>query len=357
MRKIGNKWRLLAEVLIDSTLVTIALFLLAYSTQQYLTLWFKSNFADAYSLFVSLGLVLISVSLPLSSFWLRKRLAQQPEPRSLPSEIKREDYSNWKKEAKYIKLRRSDLLYNMLVSTPSIYLGYVFVLFSQWLLGYLASHKYLNFVLNLAPSMQGLAVLALFALIAFILTIAPMFTALMGTLYLLRRFLNYPRDEDFIFAECILIAECLSRNDRSGAHKEVHNFAVSLTQFSRNWFNNKRKVYSQEVARLRKTKMALCRMVRFSDDYSSNQIGELFVNLGLSLVRGDDPNSFRNMNFLIENSKHYEPMGRWHRVMASIERYPTTVNLMNIIIYVVVLILALVAFALGYPTISNLLRG
>jgi len=351
-----NKLRLLVEVLIDTALVVIALYVLVYS-QQYLTTWFRSNFADTYALLVSLGLVLLSVSLPLSSFWVKKRFWRAPPQPPLPLEIRKADYLNWKREAKQIKLKRSDLLYGTLISVPPIYLGYVLALFSQWLLGYLAQHQYLNFILNMASWAQALTVLGLFALIVLILAIAPMGTALMGTLYLTRRYLNYPKDEDFIFAECILIAECLSRNDRSRAHKEIHNFLSSLTQFSRNWFNGRRKVYSQELSTLRKNKMALCRMVRFSEDYVSEQIGELFVSFGLSLRRGDDPSSFKSLNLLIENAKQYEPIGKLRRLSRSIERYPTTVNLINLIVYLSVLVVALVLFALGYPAISNLLKG
>lgn len=356
-KKPRNKWRLFVEVLIESLVVVFSLYILAYSTVRYLAAWFNSNFADNYSLFVSLGLVLVSMSLPLLTFWLKKRFGHPLAQEKVPSEIRKQEYPKWKKEARLIKLRRGDLLYGTLISAPPIYLGYVLILFSQWLLGYLASHQYLNFVLDLAPWAQGLTVLFLFALIASILTIAPMSTALMGTLYLVRRYLNYPKDEDFIFAECILIAECLSRNDRSGAHKEVRNFLSSLTLFSRNWFNSKRKVYSQEMSILRKNKMALCRMVRFSEDYVSNQIGELFVSFGLSLRKGDDPTSFRNMNSLIENLRQYEPVGRWRRLTSNIERYPTMVNLINLVVYVSVIALALAAFALGYPAISHLLRG
>jgi hypothetical protein len=60
---------------------------------------------------------------------------------------------------------------------------------------------------------------------------------------------------------------------------------------------------------------------------------------------------------LIENAKQYEPIGRLRRLSRSIERYPTTVNLINLIVYLSVLFVAFALFALGYPTISNLLKG
>jgi len=352
-----KKLRLLAEIFIDSVLAVVAIYVLVYSTQQYLRTWFNSNFADNYSLFVSMGLALVSVSLPLSSFVVKKRLGHPPPQKPLPSEVKKEDYPDLKKEARNIKARRSDPLYGTLISAPPIYVGYVLVLFSQWLLGYLAAHQYLNFILLLAPLAQAVAVLVLFGVIVSALTVVPMLVTLMGSMYLVRRYLNYPKDEDWIFAECILIAECLSRNDRSGAHREVRSFLASLTSFSRNWFNTKRKVYSEELSTLRKSKMALCRMVRFSEDHTSNQIGEMFVDLGVSLKRGDDPSSFRNINFVIERSKPYEPIGRWRRYFGNIEMYPVTFNLINLLVSVTIIVLAVTAFVLGYPAISSLLRG
>jgi hypothetical protein len=127
----------------------------------------------------------------------------------------------------------------------------------------------------------------------------------------------------------------------------LYILAYSVERYLTAWFNsNFADNYSLFVS-----------LVRFTEDHVSNQIGELFVSFGLSLRKGDDPSSFRNLNFLIENSKQYETMGRWRRLTSNIERYPTTINLINLVVYLSVMALALAALAFGYPAVSHLLRG
>jgi hypothetical protein len=181
-----------------------------------------------------------------------------------------------------------------------------------------------------------------------------MFIAMLGVLCFMRRYLNFPTEEDFIFSECILVAECLSRNDRRGAQREIPRFLNSLAVLSRNWFNFKRNLYSPEFSILKKNNRALRRMVMFTSEYEIDRVSEMFVGFGLSLERRDYPRSFRNLKNLADSSKEYKPMGIMERFLGGIERYPTVTTQ---VISVIVTVISVILFIVGYHQIASMLHG
>jgi hypothetical protein len=134
-----------------------------------------------------------------------------------------------------------------------------------------------------------------------------------------------------------------------GARKEVLRFLTAVTQFSRNWLNTRRDVCSQEFSSLRKNRTALCRMIMFSPDGFIDQIGELFVGFGSALRSGDYPSVYGYLRSLEANFDKFKPYSRIQRILGSIERYPRVVT-------IVLIILALVVYAIGYPQLASLLK-
>lgn len=315
----------------------------------FLLTWFNTSFADSFALLYSLILLFLSISLPVVYLILDKKYFEREQRTEPPSEIAKQDYPKWKEVARRIKLRKKDLSSNLIISVPSVYLGWVLILTAQMVMGLLARYHYLDFLLYLSPFWLALSILALFGVIASTIAILPMILALLGTQYLVRRFLGYPTDEDVIFAESFIIGDRLASRDRMGARKEVPRFLGAITQLSRNWLNTRRAVYSQELSALGKNRTALCRMIMFSPDGFIDQIGELFVGFGSALRNGDYPSVFEYLRSLEANFRGFIPYSRIQRILGSIERYPKAVT-------IILIILALVVYAIGYPQIASLIK-
>ena len=154
--------------------------------------------------------------------------------------------------------------------------------------------------------------------------------------------LGYPKDEELIYATCFIMAKHLMDGERLKAKREVRALLNCFTGFTRHlFFNPRRRVYSPELDLFRSGKAEVCRMIMFS----TKNVAELLMNLGLAMVRNDDPTAYSTIKQLEEIVKEYgEPKGRFHRFLGGIERYPHTSPL---ILTIIVLIIAVIYYLLS----------
>jgi hypothetical protein len=351
MIRIKNSMRKLAILGAMVLSVTLSVAFLAQAGQ-FAYYWFQDKFTDMHLILYSVACFLLSLMVSLILLKAEKQMKWFLPKAAFPQKIHRQQVEKWKPVAHDIIGKSEDLSYGCILSAPTIYSGFFLSFVCQFLILYFAENHYLDFISSIPTS--GLQILTfLILLFALLLMIAflPMALVILLTLLLMRRYLDYPRDEDVIFAECILIAESFSRNDRLSAKNRVGRFLRTLTQFSRNWLNKRRKIYSPEFTILRKSNIAICRMLMFGQEY----VAELFTNFGLALATGDDPKAFGYLCRLVSNAREFgEPIGRIEKILNKIERYPKAINLL---IYTVVFVVALLTFFLGYPNLASLIRS
>lgn len=309
--------------------------------------WFDTAFADNGALLSSFGLFALAMAFPFIGIVLYKRYSSIWQIVEFPKDISKEEYPKWRTIATRIKIRRSDMSYNIILAMPSLYVGYFLMFTSLWLLSSLARYHYLDFLSHFSPIAQALSALGLLVAISLILTVIPMLLVVAVTLEFMSKYLDFPTDEDIIFAESFIISYNLSVNDRKGAQKEITAFVRSLTAFSRNWFNSKRRAYSQEIATIRNNRTALSRMILFAPNSLIDHVGELFLRFGLSLRNWDDAACFANLESLIMRLDDYRPLGRMQRVLNSIERYPKLIAILIAVCAVLI--------GLAYPQLAALI--
>jgi hypothetical protein len=336
-------------VLVELGLFYSVAFAAGYS-MRYMYTWFSSSFMNNFSIFLSLTLLALSCALLFCGLILFQRTRHYESTIEFPKEVPQEDYDKWRRLGGQIKNKKDSMIYNLILVLPSFYVGYVLLFLSFWFVGSLARYHYLNFLSTLPAFQQAFLTLGLLIIISLVLTFLPMLITINLTNEFMTRYLGYPTDEDIIFAETLVINYRLSVKDRKGANKEISPFLKSLTKFSRNWLNDKRKAYSQEFSKITGSKSALSRMLLFTPDSLIDQVRELFLKLGLSLRNWDDPECLKTANALIEKSNEYKPTSRIQRIANSIETYPKTITILTIAV-------AIILFILGYPQIAALIKG
>jgi hypothetical protein len=316
---------------------------------RFLQTWFSTNFADNLSIFLSLTTLVSSGVLLFFGFILYIRTIHYETVIEYPSTIPEEDFANWRMLAGQIKARKDSLVYNMILALPALYIGYVLMFVSLWFVGSIARYHYLNFLSTLPAVQQAFFALGILIVVSLIFTALPMLFLINITNSFMSKYLGFPSDEDIIFAETLIINYRLSVKDRKGAKKELGAFFKSLTKFSRNWFNDKRKAYSQEFSKLLSNKSALNRLILFTPDSSIDEVRELFLNFGMSLRNWNDPECLKATKSLISKFDEYKPTSRIQKIASSIETYPKTITIVTIAV-------SIILFIVGYPQIASLIH-
>ena len=261
--------------------------------------------------------------------------------KDFPREVTKENLDDLTERAEEIRKKSLQLRYVFAIVVPYVMLGILVFFGSMSLVFWLAQNHYLDFLLWFPPEMQiKLFFVLLFAIVIAIFLPTLTFLLLLG-IWLLRKYSEFPKHKEVIFAECFVIAKHLTDNERLMTKKEVGYFLACLTAFVRDWFNPKRKVYAPEFNSLRSGKNTISRMLMFSKD----EVSALLRDFGLAFVRDDSPEAFSHLKQLINKAEEYgELKGRFRRFLSTIEQYPHALPwILTIILIVAALIYYLVS--------------
>lgn len=158
-------------------------------------------------------------------------------------------------------------------------------------------------------------------------------------IWIFEKFLGFPKSDEKVFAGCFMIADYLTKKEKEKALKEVRGFTSYLSVFLSDSKRVKRKAYSTEFKLLIKGETQIKRMLLFSEE----NIAKLFMNFGLSFVRGEDQEAFSNLTKLIkEVLKYGEPKGTFSRFLASLNQIKYLLLLITAIIDLIGVILKII---------------
>ena len=153
---------------------------------------------------------------------------------------------------------------------------------------------------------------------------------------------GYPKIEEIIFSESILIGNHITKNRRIMAKNEVKFLLSSLSDFTLDFRNPKTKMYKPEIDLLIRARRSFQRMVMFSKKKNA----DILMNLGLAFVRDDNPEAFTNLKKLVEEVLRYgEPKGRFRGVFSLMERYPHSIKL---VVTIAVIVVSVILILCGY---------
>lgn len=218
---------------------------------------------------------------------------------------------------------------------PSLIIGFGLFFLMFWLL----QNRYLDFLLSFPTDLAVKMFFVLLIIVVGGISLPITVFLLLSTIWLMQKYMGFPKYEEIIFAECFIMGKHLRNNERLKAKEEVDIFLPWLKGFVRHLiFNPKRKVYSPEFDLLRTGKNEVCRMLMFSKD----NISELLMNFGLAFVRNDDPEAFSMLQQLVCKVRKYgEPKGRFRRFLSAIEQYP---HASPLILTIIILAIALLYY-------------
>ena len=330
----------------------LAMFMLLLGAIGNVIQWQMSKYESNDLLVMSVIFILLSLLSSYCMVWLDRKTRNQPKHYIvLHTRLKTGQFESLKEISQEIMKRAGDPAYANLIFAPVLYIGMLLGYASMYLFIFLGEHRYFDFLVAI-PSQALIIFILLFILfLAYVfIFVIPTILLLFLSKLLVEKYLDFPRDEDFIFAASFIIADHLATNDRISAKKGVSTLIKGLTQFQRNWLNSKRSVYSPEFNVLRKSQRAISRMIMLGQE----QIHECFLSFGMAFAEGNDPKAYDNLKRIVNNTMEFgEPVHRIAGFFSRIERYPRSTVL---VLGVIVLILAIVTSLMGYPDISAILR-
>lgn len=244
-----------------------------------------------------------------------------------PSEVTEDNLKQLNEKAKTIKKRAMVLLY-----ASTILYGIIA----------LASFPILYFVVGrlLLPSLETLP-----AETSFGITFVVFWVVFFLYVYMLYIFVELglmlafklPRHDERVFAECFIIADYLTNNEKRKAVREVDDFVMHLYSFARSGFYRS-KEYAHEFFLLSSGKTPIRRMLLFSE----NNTLELLRNFGLALVRKEDPKAFKLLNQIVSEVRNYgELKGTLRKILGALEKYQNLFTLLLFIASVILVVLGI----------------
>jgi hypothetical protein len=340
--------RLLLLFVVAFTLLLSVSFIFGYAVQLIGT-WYSSEFINYVAIISSIILFFICLMLSFLSIAVQRNYIFYESVLEHPSVIEKPEFVKWYKIAKRIKQKKDDLFYILFLSLPPLYAGYFILQTIVWAIGGMVKISSVSTMISSLPLAQQILLFIGFYLVIPSIVIIPTMIILFAiTSNFMTRYLRYPSDEDFVFAESFIISNFLANNDRTGAQKEMPAFTNALTRFSRNLNNLKRKSYNIEFSELRKNKTALSRMILFSPDVILPNLQELFLSFGLSFMNWNDSVCFNSVELLIRQLEGYKPVGRLQKLHREIESYPKEM-------YIVLISIVVIASFVGIPQLGALL--
>jgi len=266
-----------------------------------------------------------------------------------PEKVTEENLEELTERAEKIRDKTLQFRYGFSLALIYVLIAFPVVRGFFYLYSWLGVNGYLNFLLVFSGESLVLAFFILSAVFVLIFSLPILSIVLLSIIWIFRKYLRYPTNEEVIFAESFIIAKHLTNNERDKAKKEVGLLLATFTAFVRNvYFNSKRKVYSPEFDKLRSGKHQIGRMLMFSTE---KNIPDLFRNFGLTLIRNDDPEAFSNLNELIKEVEKYgEFKGRMGRFLSGLERYPNSLPWLISFIIIVIGIIYYILSGQRLPT-------
>ena len=136
---------------------------------------------------------------------------------------------------------------------------------------------------------------------------------------ILRKVFKFPSHEEKIFAQCVLMAYYLKKNERRKAVEQVDNFVSSLSVFSKDIFNKpQNKLYRPEFSLLIKGRNEIKRMLLFS----KKDIAGLLLKFGMAMVHKNDSEAYSSLSQIIKEARRYGEMkGRFQKFLVGVEKY------------------------------------
>lgn len=229
-----------------------------------------------------------------------------------PNEITKDNLPKLVENAKKTK-RKADLV---MWSTTVIYsIGSIIVLFIGFpLWGY--------FVIVTSPPMSPQEAFWTI-LISFIVFLQLVIVLLLFTSESAMKRVFHLSYEDWVFGECVLIADYMRNNKKEKAVSEVNNLSSSIRGLLWNSRRNSRnKLLSSELKALENGNKSIKRMLLFS---TQDTVGML-ERFALAFIHNRDSDVFFTIKDLIDEAKLFGEMrSLTQRVFGRLEKYPTVV--------------------------------
>lgn len=229
-----------------------------------------------------------------------------------PNEITKDDLPKLVKNTKKTK-RNADLVMH---STTIIYsiVGIIVLFFGFPLWGY--------FVIVTSPPMSSQEAFWTI-LVSFIFFYQSVLVLLLFTTESAMKRVFHLNYEDWVFGECVLIADYLRNNEKEKAVSEVDNLSSSIRGLLWNSRRNSRaKMLSSELKALENGSKSIKRMLLFS---TQDTIG-MFERFALAFIHNRDTDAFFMIKDLIGEAKLFGEMkSLTQRAFGRLEKYPTVV--------------------------------
>ena len=248
-----------------------------------------------------------------------------------PKEITKDNIQQLKKRATKIKKRA----FRLMIYTSVLYaiIGLIAMPFIFFYVGW--------FLLNTLPEMPSETFFGIF-LVVFVIVFELFLYLLLNLIELiLKKAFKFPSHAERVFAQCFLMAYYLTNNERMKAIKEIDDFIMHLSVFTKDMFNPKGKEYSHEFNMLIRGKNQIRRMLLFSEE----KIAELLTSFGLALIHNEDSKAFSVLNKLIDEAGKYGKLeGRLQKILAGMEKYPHSLTFVLSILAIILAILGILPY-------------
>jgi hypothetical protein len=250
-----------------------------------------------------------------------------------PNKITEENIQELKEKATRIK-KKAFLLMILTTVFYSIF-GFIFL----WYMFPFIGSSLLNAYPDLSPTTFWVTFLVVFFIVFEVFLIL-----LLNLLEpILRRALNFPRHEERIFAQIVLMVYYLKKNERRKAIREVADFITHLSVFTKDFFNYpKGKMYAPEFNMLITGRNQIKRMLFFSEE---KPISAILSNFGLSLVSNEEREAYSSLKRLIEEVQKYGKLeGRLSGILAQMKKYDVVVTWILLLIPIILAILGILPY-------------
>jgi hypothetical protein len=215
-----------------------------------------------------------------------------------PKEITEDNIESTLKRAKDIKGK---------TTASFILTGFVFSIIAVFLLfGFFFLDAYIINVLNPTSIFQGLLLFVVFLMLFGEFLVLILFDFVEK---IINRVIKLEFRES-VLASCILIANCLYKNERAKAKNEIEGFMAALLGLKR----TTGKAYSREISFLSDGRKQIRRMLSFSE----GSIPELFLCFGTNIYNNDDPMAYLLLKGLVKKTEEY---GKIEGFFKQIENY------------------------------------
>jgi hypothetical protein len=247
-----------------------------------------------------------------------------------PNKITEENIQELKEKAARIKKKA----FLLMLLTTGLY-GIFGIIFLRYMFPFIGS-SLLNAYPDLSPTTFWVTFLVVFVIIFLIY----LYFLLNLIEFVLKKAFKFPRHEERIFAQIVLMVYYLKKNERTKAIREVNDFITHLSVFTKDFFNYpKGKMYAPEFNMLINGRNQIERMLFFSEVEPTSTI---LTNFGLSLVSNEEREAYSSLKRLIEEVQKYGRLeGRLSAILTQMKKYDVIVTWILLLIPIILVILGI----------------